>query len=378
MTLIANAAAVVDDGSGGADPNPGDNLSVAVTPVVNALPVVAVDLLSVTVDEGQTADNSGTVSDPDNDPVTLSVSAGSVINNGNGSWSWSFATSDGPAEGQIVTITADDGNGGTAQTTFNLAVNNVAPSVTAITAPIDPVSLDDQPVQVNADFSDPAGKDDEPYSCTIDYGDGSAAQNGTVSGTTCTDSHTYAEAGIFTVLVTVTDKDGDSGSAEFQFIVIYDPNSGFVTGGGWIDSPTGAYKPDPSLTGKATFGFVSKYKRGASRPDGTTQFQFRTADLNFHSSSYDWLVIAGAKAKYKGVGTINGMGNYGFLLSGIDGDLKTDDDFEMDLFRIKIWDKDNSEAVVYDNQVACSDDAEDTDPCTQIAGGSIVVHKGKK
>jgi hypothetical protein len=57
--------------------------------------------------------------------------------------------------------------------------------------------------------------------------------------------------------------------------------------------------------------------------------------LIFHSDAYHWLVIAGAKAKYKGRGTINGMGNYGFLLSGIDGDLKDDDDFESHLFRIK-------------------------------------------
>jgi hypothetical protein len=39
---------------------------------------------------------------------------------------------------------------------------------------------------------------------------------------------------------------------------------------------------------------------------------------------------------------------------------------------------DNEDIVIYDNQVACSDGAEDADPCTEIGGGSIVVHKGKK
>lgn len=87
-------------------------------------------------------------------------------------------------------------------------------------------------------------------------------------------------------------------------------------------------------------------------------------------------MIAGAKAKYKGVGTINGMGYYGFLLSGIDANLAPSTD--VDLFRIKIWDKDNGDSVIYDNQTACADGAEDANPCTAIGGGSIVVHKGKK
>jgi hypothetical protein len=39
-----------------------------------------------------------------------------------------------------------------------------------------------------------------------------------------------------------------------HFLVVYDPDVGFVTGGGWIDSPESAYMPDPSLTGRANFG----------------------------------------------------------------------------------------------------------------------------
>ncbi len=96
----------------------------------------------------------------------------------------------------------------------------------------------------------------------------------------------------------------------------------------------------------------------------------------FHSDAYHWLVITGAKAKYKGIGTISGKANYGFLLSGIVANLSPSTD--VDLFRIKIWDKDNGDAVIYNNQVACSDGAENADPCTEIGGGLIVVRKGKK
>ena len=101
-----------------------------------------------------------------------------------------------------------------------------------------------------------------------------------------------------------------------------------------IESPEGAFTPDLKLIGKASFGFVSKYKKGAIVPTGETEFQFRVADLNFHSDTYQWLVIAGARAQYKGTGTINGKGNYGFMLTAIDEKLTLSTD--VDLFRIKI------------------------------------------
>ncbi|MHA1939977.1 MAG: FlgD immunoglobulin-like domain containing protein [Candidatus Thorarchaeota archaeon] len=43
----------------------------------------------------------------------------------------------------------------------------------------------------------------------------------------------------------------------------------------------------------------------------------------------------------------------------------------VDKFRIKIWDKDVSDAVVYDNQL---DDADDVEATDAIEGGSIVIH----
>ena len=82
-------------------------------------------------------------------------------------------------------------------------------------------------------------------------------------------------------------------------------------------------------------------------------------------------MIAGHKAQYKGDGTINGAGNYGFMLSATDEKLTPSTD--VDLFRIKIWDKEDSDAVVYDNEMGAAEDAE---PTTAIGGGSIVIHKG--
>ncbi len=90
--------------------------------------------------------------------------------------------------------------------------------------------------------------------------------------------------------------------------------------------------------------------------------------MNFHSTSYQWLVIAGAKAKYKGAGTINGEGNYGFMLTAVDGAIKGDG---VDTFRLKIWDS-ATESIVYDNLLGSLDGA---DPTTTISSGNIIRHK---
>jgi hypothetical protein len=337
-------------------------------PTGNEAPVVTANNASVTVDEGQTATNTGAVSDPDGDTVTLSASVGTVVNNGDGAWSWSFTTTDGPPDSQAVTITADDGNGGTAQTTFNLTVNNVAPSVGAISASVDPQPVGTA-VNASASFSDPGTGD--IHTATWDWGDGNTSAGTVGSGTVGPDSHAYTTPGVYTVQLTVTDDDGGVGQSIYQYVVVYDPAGGFVTGGGWITSPAGAYPADPSLTGKANFGFNSKYKNGASVPTGNTQFQFQVANLNFKSTSYEWLVVAGSHAKYKGVGAINGNGNYGFMLTATDGQVNGGGG--VDKFRIKIWDKNNGDAVVYDNQMGQGDDS---NAGTALGGGSIVIHKG--
>jgi hypothetical protein len=224
-------------------------------------------------------------------------------------------------------------------------------------------------VAVSAPFTD-QGKNDT-HTGSIDWGDGAATPGaitetpGSGSGT-ATGSHIYSGPGVYTIKMTVTDDDGGgSNESIFQYVVIYDPSAGFVTGGGYIMSPVGAYVPDPTLVGKANFGFVAKYQKGKTIPDGDTEFQFHAASVNFKSTSYQWLVVQGStKASYKGEGTINGAGAYGFMLSVVDGGSTGDK------FRIKIWNKATS-VVVYDNQMGGADDAVVSQA---IASGSIVIH----
>ena len=172
--------------------------------------------------------------------------------------------------------------------------------------------------------------------------------------------------GVYNICVTATDDSGLDSNTQCTILAVYDPNNGFVTGGGWFNSPAGAYAGDPNLTGKATFGFVSKYVKGRTLPTGNTEFQFKAGSLNFSSSSYEWLVVnqAGSNAQFKGAGTINGAGNYTFMLWATDGDKDTNP-LTLDTFRIKIWDT-ATQAVVYDNGTE-----------TVIGGGNIMVQTKK-
>jgi len=200
--------------------------------------------------------------------------------------------------------------------------------------------------------SDPDG---DPLTYAWTLGDGGSATGVTLS-------HGYAAAGVFDVCLTVNDGTVDSEPA-CTLAVVYDPSAGFVTGGGWIDSPAGAYMSEPALAGQATFGFVSKYHKGAQVPTGTTEFQFEVAGFSFDSDTYEWLVVnqGGTNAQFKGSGTVNGgldpNGNpFKFMIWAGDG--------SPDTFCIRIWWEGNgTEVAVYDNGAAQA-----------IGAGNIVIH----
>lgn len=82
------------------------------------------------------------------------------------------------------------------------------------------------------------------------------------------------------------------------------------------------------------------------------------------SSSYDWLVIGGARAQYKGTGEVTGLsasydGTYKFILTAVDGAQLGGG--APDTFRMKIF---RDDTVPYDNG-----------PETPLEGGSIIIHK---
>ncbi len=256
---------------------------------------------------------------------------------------------------------------------FLVAQQNFDPIVTGISLPNDPIALGSS-ASVTAAFADANPSDTHTASVAWQEGVTSSGAVAEKDGAgTVVSSHTYTAAGVYTIVVAVNDGLAAASRSSAldvpAYVVVYDPSAGFATGGGWITSPAGAYGPDPALAGKASFGFVAKYVKGATNPSGNTEFQFQEGNLAFQSTSYQWLVVGGAKAQFKGEGTINGAGVYGFLLTAIDGQLNGGGG--ADRFRLKIWDK-STDAVIYDNQRGA---AEDGDAATVLGGGSIVIHK---
>ena len=218
----------------------------------------------------------------------------------------------------------------------------------------------DTPVLFEAMIADGCGQVDAVWS----FGDDSPEllQYGVANPVEAT--HTYASPGIYTVVLTVSDEvSGPVADLEATDVVVYDPTGGFVTGGGTIWSEA---EPDAEFmleAGEASFGFVAKYKKGKNVPDGSTNFVFEAGALHFHSSDYDWLVVAGNTAKFKGTGTIDGLGDgYKFMLWA------GDNDPDVDTFRILIWEgtEEDPVALMYDNG-----------PNDPITGGSIIIHKEK-
>jgi len=85
---------------------------------VNESPVLTRSQANVTGNVLSTLTNSGTWSDPEGNPVTLSASLGTVTKNADGTWAWSFVPSQ-VYTNQTITITGNDGNS-TSQVTFTI------------------------------------------------------------------------------------------------------------------------------------------------------------------------------------------------------------------------------------------------------------------
>ena len=347
------------------------------------------------VDEGSPLSFTATATDPDIPANTLTFSietsgnldlATAAINSSTGAFTWTPAddnpTTTSSDNYTVKVVVTDDGQNPpnlSANEEITIKVYNVPPTISGIT--LDPNTagyvypITGQP-KVMAAWTDPGVQD--THTCTYDIKD-EVLSMVVSTGIACGSPMNVTAAGLYTVAVTVTDDDLGSDVETFPMggalIVIYDPSAGFVTGGGWISSPPGACKYaacEYSTIGKATFGFVSKYvtqgKDKTPELTGNTEFQFHAGNLNFKSKSYEWLVVNGGsgRAQYKGEGTVNGAGAYGFILTAYDG--------STDKFRIKIWDV-SSGYTVYDNKMG---EADTSNEATALGGGSIIIHVPKK
>ncbi len=189
--------------------------------ILNVVPSVSAGP-DVTLDEGDVFSRNGSFTDPGADPWNATIDYGDGgganplgLSNKTFVLSHTYVDDVGSPFTLTVAVTDDDATG---TDDVSISVTNVAPTVDAGS---DAEVESGGTFQFSGSFSDP-GVVDNPWSWSIDWGNGSD-----VSGSTddqaamIEDDLGVCGAGIYTVTLTVTDKDGGVDSDDLELTVAY-------------------------------------------------------------------------------------------------------------------------------------------------------------
>ena len=163
---------------------------------VNDVPVVDAGG-DQTIDEGSAATLAASFVDPDPDTHTVVVDWGDGSATGSSLDDTHVYADDGI---YTITVAVTDDDGGTDSDTRTVTVNNVAP---VVDAGGDQTIDEGSAATLAASFVDPGA---DTHTVVVDWGDGSA------TGSSLDDTHVYADDGIYTITVAVTDDDGGTDS----------------------------------------------------------------------------------------------------------------------------------------------------------------------
>jgi hypothetical protein len=156
------------------------------------------------------ATNRGTFQGAPGEVLTLSASAGEIIDVGNGTWNWSHKANDGPDDTQTVTVTVTSNYGISNSVSFAMEVRNVPPRLVVLD---DAVTVGEGAIATNAGTFGDLGQDQVTLFASV----GTVVDNGdqtwswtlpTVAGTD--DSRT--------VTITATDTDGAVTDVSFELV----------------------------------------------------------------------------------------------------------------------------------------------------------------
>jgi hypothetical protein len=240
-------------------------------------------------------DASGS-SDPDGDVLSYT-------------WTGPFGTLTGatiapvvPLGIHVMTVTVEDGKGGTAADTVEVTVHDTtAPAVTA-------------PANITVTATETAGARGSSSTILAAFLAGGTASdavdpspqrfNPQVNGTDA-GGNTLFPAGTTSVTFRFADASGNVGSAGATVTVV----SRNLTASG-----TGAVGRDPV----ADFFFVAGYRLQAGAATLYGEATFNAGNLQFRSTSLLSLAIGNATAELSGYGRINQTGNYSFVLTAKD------------------------------------------------------------
>ncbi|HVE69777.1 MAG TPA: DNA/RNA non-specific endonuclease [Thermoanaerobaculia bacterium] len=296
---------------------------------VNDAPSVSLSAPSAAV-EGSTVTASVAASDVDGDGLTYTWT---VTKNGAPFATTASFTPDDNGT-YVVSVAVSDGTASVSDAK-TIAVSNVDPVIAGVSGPTTSQSVGTA-ATVSISFSDAGAAD--THTATFAWGDGTTSAAACTAGV-CSATNTYAAAGIYTVAITLADDDGGNAATSFQPVIVTDANAGFVSSGGWIDTPAG----------KGTFVANARYQK-----DGLAgNARFDLSSSTFVATTFEWLVVSGNTATMKGTGTIDGAGTFAFVV--------TVNDATPDKFGIRIWNPATLQ-VVYD-----------TTPQI-LGGGAVTIH----
>lgn len=352
-----------DGGQGGGFPAP---IPIDNPPTVDAGP-------NRTGDEGTPINLSGVAYDDISTPtVTWSYSAGPDVDPGTtcviGNTHALRTTITCNDNGTFTaTLTASDGENDPVSDSATVTVVNAPPVITSLVPASWEVFRAGVGVPLKAAFTDAPN---DTHTCAITWDDGSTSAIAAQSHA-CEQSHVFAHAGMYTIEVSVTDDDGATATAK-TMVVVYDPDGGFATAGAQFTSPVGALSSDPLVAGRMKLQMNPKYKPHEPGPVLTGGKVSATLDggaFSLDATRLDWLVVTpDAKMAVKGVGTVNGVAGYGFIVYGYDDPAKV---------RIVTWPLSSGAnpgtANLYDNRRGGDYDLDRADP-QDLDGGSLQVH----
>lgn len=266
-----------------------------------------------------------------------------------------------------LTLTASDGVNAAVSDETIAIVRNAPPELT-VAGPLEwAVLRAGQTEALSAGFVDPGSND--THTCSIDWDDG--VTESIPAATSCDRSHVYEQAGMYSITTTVTDDDGGSDS-DRRLLIVYDPDAGFVTGGGLVESPAGALAARSDVAGAAHFNLNPAYRpheQGPSAGNGKLSFDLRAAGLDLASTALDWLVVTrDGKAAVKGAATLDGEPGFGFVAYAT-----SDHRFRLVVWRLADGDH-PAEQIVFDSRRGADFDLDEAEP-PPITSGSIQIHR---
>ena len=148
--------------------------------------------------------SASTSTDADNDALTFTWTVNGQAAGTGASLTYTFANNGS----YVVAVTANDGHGGTSTASSTVAIQNVAPTVAAISG----ASIaEGSSYSASGTFTDPGS---DHWTATVNYGDGSGDQPlALAADKSFALSHTYANNGSYQVTVRVTETETEAASS---------------------------------------------------------------------------------------------------------------------------------------------------------------------